>query len=82
MIKAGIHSGDYVFVRKQIDARRGEIIVAMVGEEATCKYYYPETDRVRLVPGNDTMNDIVISKTDWRSTQILGVVVGVYRKLN
>jgi repressor LexA len=82
MIKAGIHSGDYVFVRKQIDARRGEIIVAMVGEEATCKYYYPEPDRVRLVPGNDTMNDIVISKTDWRSTQILGVVVGVYRKLN
>jgi repressor LexA len=82
MIKAGIHSGDYVFVRKQLDARRGEIIVAMVGEEATCKYYYPEADRVRLVPGNDTMNDIVISKSDWRSTQILGVVVGVYRKLN
>jgi repressor LexA len=82
MIKAGIHSGDYVFVRKQLDARRGEIIVAMVGEEATCKYYYPEADRVRLVPGNDTMNDIVISKSDWRSTHILGVVVGVYRKLN
>ena len=82
MIKAGIHSGDYVFVRKQLEARRGEIIVAMVGEEATCKYYYPESDRIRLVPGNDTMNDIVISKSDWRSTQILGVVVGVYRKLN
>lgn len=82
MIKAGIHSGDYVFVRKQLDARRGEIIVAMVGEEATCKYYYPESDRIRLVPGNDTMNDIVISKSDWRNTQILGVVVGVYRKLN
>jgi repressor LexA len=82
MIKAGIHSGDYVFVRKQLEARRGEIIVALVGEEATCKYYYPEPDRVRLVPGNDTMNDIVINKSDWRSTQILGVVVGVYRKLN
>ena len=82
MIKAGIHSGDYVFVRKQLEARKGEIIVAMVGDEATCKYYYPEADRVRLVPGNDTMNDIVISKSDWRSTQILGVVVGVYRKLN
>jgi len=82
MIKAGIHNGDYVFVRKQLDARRGEIIVALVGEEATCKYYYPESDRVRLVPANDTMTDIVINKTDWRSTQILGVVVGVYRKLN
>jgi repressor LexA len=82
MIKAGIHSGDYVFVKKQLDARKGEIIVAMVGDEATCKYYHPESDRVRLVPANDEMDDIVISKTDWRSTQILGVVVGVYRKLN
>jgi repressor LexA len=82
MIKAGIHSGDYVFVKKQLDARKGEIIVAMVGDEATCKYYHPESDRVRLVPANDEMDDIVISKNDWRSTQILGVVVGVYRKLN
>jgi repressor LexA len=82
MINAGIHDGDYVFVRKQLDAGRGQIIVALVGEEATCKYYYPETDRVRLVPANERMTDIVISKQDWRSTQILGVVVGVYRKLN
>ena len=41
MIKAGINDGDYVFVRKQIEARKGDIIVALVGEEATCKYYYP-----------------------------------------
>jgi repressor LexA len=82
MINAGIRDGDYVFVRKQLEARRGEIVVALVGEEATCKYYYPETDRVRLVPANERMTDIVISKDDWRSTQILGVVVGLYRKLN
>lgn len=82
MIKAGIYDGDYVFVKKQLEARRGEIIVALVGEEATCKYYYPESDKVRLVPANDRMTDIVIDKSDWRSTQILGVVVGIYRKLN
>lgn len=82
MIKAGICDGDYVFVQKQLEARRGEIIVALVGEEATCKYYYPESDKVRLVPANDRMTDIVIDKSDWRSTQILGVVVGIYRKLN
>jgi repressor LexA len=82
MIDAGIRDGDYVFVRKQLEARKGEIIVALVGEEATCKYYYPESDRVRLVPANERMTDIVISKDDWRSTQILGVVVGLYRKLN
>jgi repressor LexA len=82
MINAGIRDGDYVFVLKQLEARRGEIIVALVGDEATCKYYYPESDRVRLVPANERMTDIVISKDDWRSTQILGVVVGLYRKLN
>ena len=82
MVNAGIRDGDYVFVRKQLDARRGEIIVALVGEEATCKYYYPEQDRIRLVPANDRMTDIVINRDDWRSTQILGVVVGLYRKLN
>ena len=82
MVNAGIRDGDYVFVRKQIDARKGEIIVALVGEEATCKYYYPESDRVRLVPANERMTDIVISRDDWRSTQILGVVVGLYRRLN
>jgi repressor LexA len=82
MIKAGINDGDYVFVRKQLEARKGDIIVALVGEEATCKYFYPEIDRVRLVPANDTMKDIVISKNDWRSTHILGVVDGLYRRFN
>jgi repressor LexA len=82
MINAGIRDGDYVFVRKQLDARKGEIIVALVGEEATCKYYYPEPDKIRLVPANERMTDIVIDRDDWRSSQILGVVVGLYRKLN
>jgi repressor LexA len=82
MINAGINDGDYVFVRKQLEARKGDIVIALVGEEATCKYYYPESDRVRLVPANDNMQDIVISKHEWRTTQILGVVVGLYRKFN
>src|SRR5262249_48832805 len=82
MINAGINDGDYVFVRKQLEAHKGDIIIALVGEEATCKYYYPESDRVRLVPANDTMQDIVISKHDFRTSQILGVVVGLYRKFN
>lgn len=81
MIDAGIHDGDYVFVRKQIDAKRGDIVVALVGDEATCKTYYPERDHVRLQPENANMAPILVPKNDWRSTQILGVVVGVYRKL-
>jgi repressor LexA len=82
MINAGIHDGDYVFVRKQPDARRGEIVVALVGDEATCKFYYPESDRIRLQPANDEMQPIVLQKDDWRSNQLLGVVVGLYRKLS
>jgi repressor LexA len=82
MINAGINDGDYVFVRKQIEAHKGDIVVALVGEEATCKYFYPESDRIRLVPANDTMSDIIVRRDDWRSTQILGVVVGLYRKFN
>lgn len=81
MIDAGIFDGDFVFVRKQLTATRGEIIIALVGDEATCKYYYPEREHVRLQPANRDMAPILIPKNDWRSTQVLGVVVGVYRRL-
>lgn len=81
MIEAGIHHGDYVFVRKQPEAPRGAIVIAMVGDEATCKYYFPESTHVRLEPANASMAPILIPKTDWRETQILGVVVGVFRKI-
>ena len=82
MIEAGINNGDYVFVRKQLEAARGEIVIALVGDEATCKYYFPEQDGIHLRPANSSMTDIVIPRGDWRSTQILGVVVGLYRKFN
>jgi len=81
MIEAGIHDGDYVFVKKQLEARRGQIVVCMVGDEATCKYFYPEKQHIRLEPANSQMAPILIPRTDWRETSILGVVVGVYRKL-
>lgn len=81
MIEAGIHDGDYVFVKKQLEAPRGACIVALVGDEATCKYYYPEKQHIRLEPANSEMAPILIPRTDWRETAILGVVVGVYRKL-
>jgi repressor LexA len=80
MVDAGIHNGDLIFVRKSVDAQRGDIIVALVGDEATCKYYYPEGDYVRLEPANDRIQPIIIHKSDWRSAQVLGVVAGLYRK--
>ncbi|HEY6724340.1 MAG TPA: transcriptional repressor LexA [Polyangiaceae bacterium] len=81
MIEAGILSGDYVFVRKQSHADRGEIVVALIGDEATVKYYFPERDYVRFQPANAQMAPILVRATDFKSTMLLGKVVGVYRSL-
>ena len=81
MIDAGILNGDYIFVKKQLTANRGDIVVALIGDEATVKYYYPEKDYVRFQPANKTMAPILVRAVDFRPTMLLGVVVGVYRKL-
>jgi repressor LexA len=81
MIEAGIVSGDYIFVRKQPTANRGEIVVALIGDEATVKYYYPEKDYVRFQPANAKMAPILVRATDFKPTMLLGIVVGLYRKL-
>ena len=81
MIEAGIFSGDYIFVRKQSTAERGEIVVALIGDEATVKYYFPERDYVRFQPANAGMAPILVRATDFKSTMLLGKVVGVYRRL-
>jgi repressor LexA len=81
MIEAGILNGDYIFVRKQSTAERGDIVVALIGDEATVKYYHPEKDYVRFQPANEAMAPILVRASDFRSTMLLGKVVGVYRKL-
>lgn len=82
MIEDGIFDGDYVFVRKQLQANAGETVVAMIGDEATVKRYYPEGDNIRFQPANSHMEPIVVRKRDFRSVNLLGVVIGVYRKLS
>ncbi len=82
MIEDGIYDGDYLFVRKQATAERGEIVVAMIEGEATVKRYFPEGDRIRLQPANATMQPIFVNRSDARSLDILGKVVGVYRNFN
>ncbi len=81
MIGDGIFDGDYIFVRKQLQAGAGEIVVAMIEDEATVKRYYPEGDRVRFQPSNPRLQPIYVNRDDFRETQIIGVVVGVYRKM-
>lgn len=81
MIDDGIHDGDFIFVRKAPSASPGEIVVALIEDEATCKRFYPEPDRVRFQPANKAMQPIYVSKSDFKQTMILGKVVGVYRKM-
>jgi repressor LexA len=78
MIDAQIADGDYVVVRKQKTAHAGEMVVAQTDEgEATLKYWYPESNRIRLQPANSTMQPIYV-----KQASVLGVVVGVVRDLN
>jgi repressor LexA len=76
MKNAGIMEGDYVVVRAQDQASDGEIVVALVGEEATVKRFFRESDHIRLQPENETMQPIRS-----RDVQILGRVVGVFRSV-
>jgi repressor LexA len=81
MIEDGIFDGDYVFVKKSPTARTGEIVVAMIEGEATVKRYFPEGDFIRFQPANSNMQPIIVRKDEFKSVDIIGVVVGVYRKL-
>ena len=81
MIGAGILEGDLVIVRRAQEARDGEIVVALAGDdesadEATVKTFYREAGRIRLQPENDALEPIFA-----RHVQILGKVVGVFREL-
>ena len=82
MIEDGIFDGDYIFVRKQQTAEQGEIVVVMVDGEATCKRFYKEGDRVRLQPANETMSPIYVHASEFRDVDVLGKVVGVYRRMH
>jgi repressor LexA len=77
MIEDQIADGDYVVVRKQRNARDGQIVVALTDEgEATLKRFYLEKNRIRLEPANSSMKPIYV-----KNAKILGVVVGVVRQV-
>jgi repressor LexA len=80
MVDAGILERDIVIVRQRDQAKPGEIVVALLGDEATVKYYRPRPDHVELVPANDKYEPIrVQAGQDFR---ILGVVTGVLRTVS
>lgn len=76
MLDAGILDGDYVLVRQQSWAENGDIVVALLGDEATVKRYFKERDHIRLQPENSAMEPILT-----REALILGKVTGLFRQV-
>ena len=77
MINKGIYDNDYVIVKRQNDAKNGDIVVAMTDEnEVTLKTFYKEKDHIRLQPENDTMEPFIMN-----NVTILGKAIGLYRKI-
>lgn len=76
MIGAGILDGDFIIVRQQNEARNGEIVVALIGDEATVKRFFKERTLIRLQPENSSMEPIYS-----QDVSILGKVIGVFRTL-
>lgn len=76
MIEAGIFDKDYIVVRKQNNAKNGDIVIALIDEEATLKRFFKEDEKVRLQPENKTMKPIYSD-----NVTILGIVKGLYRKI-
>ena len=74
MITAGIMNGDFVVVKRQQTAQNGDIVIAMIDDEATCKRYFKEPNRIRLQPENPRMQPFYA-----REVTILGKVTAVYR---
>ena len=74
MVNVGIYDGDQIMVQQQSTANNGEIVVALIDEEATVKTFYKENGHYRLQPENDSMNPIIVDEVT-----ILGKVFGVFR---
>ena len=76
MINAGIENGDYVIVKQQEVAEQGQIVVALIDNEATLKRYYNDNQKIRLHPENDTMQDMYFD-----NIVIQGVAIRVIKEL-
>jgi len=76
MIEAGIFDGDLIIVEHTPTARNGEIVVALIDDEATVKTFYRENGHIRLQPENSSMEPIIVP-----NAEILGKVIGLFRKI-
>ena len=80
MVNAGVLDGDFVLVRQQPTAEQGEMVVALIEDEATVKRFYKEKNKIRLQPENDTMEPIIVDPRE-SNVSIIGKIEGVIRKI-
>ncbi len=76
MVNVGIFDGDYIAVRQQSTAVNGDIVVALIDDEATVKRFYMENEQIRLQPENDYYEPLILN-----SVNVLGKVIGLFRKM-
>jgi repressor LexA len=81
MIGDGIYDGDLIFVERCHEAKQGEIVAVLIDGDATVKRFYRHGQTVYLEPSNEEMEPIVIDESDGRDTQIIGRVIGVFRRV-
>jgi repressor LexA len=80
MIDAHIQDGDFALVKPQPNAENGEIVVALIEDEATIKRIFQKRDLIHLEPANPEMEPIIVKKGE-KNVTIVGKVVGIFRKL-
>jgi len=80
MKDSGIFNGDYVLAKMQPTADKGDVVVAVIGEEATVKKYFPEKNRIRLQPANPVFQPIIVDRKS-PEFRIAGKVIGLLRRM-
>ncbi|MCK5126753.1 MAG: transcriptional repressor LexA [candidate division Zixibacteria bacterium] len=80
MINAGIFDGDFVLIDKNVSPLKGDIVVAVIGDDATVKKFYPEKQRIRLEPQNEAFGPIIVDRNT-PGFYIAGRVVGLMRRM-
>ena len=81
MIEAHIEDGDYVIIKPTAAPRKGDIVAALVEDEVTLKYFYKEGGRIELRPANAKYKPYFFSEEDFIEVRVLGVMVGLVRKV-
>nr|DAX99479.1 MAG TPA: Repressor protein CI [Caudoviricetes sp.] len=80
MIDAGIHEGDYVFIKQTPDVENGAIAAVLIDDDTTLKRFYKSDDKIVLQPENSAYSPIIITEEDGKNIKILGQVIGLYKQ--